>query len=232
MAEYEISIEDYKEDGIWSKGKTISIDGRKVYARTRSSGLYKGLQWRCRDYGSVNRFEDFQHFTEFNQSLEHRMSKEPNGKFWQLDKDLNLYGDRSYSEDNCLFVTNELNSLFTNMSVNNGLPLGVCYIDRTNNGLWKGLVKPYRANCKDRSSGRKTVYLDYCETALEAHLVWIDFKLKLLKTKIDKEIYKKHAKLNNFVDMWVSEFENCLSCQREFVRTNYLNKPLDNSRNL
>lgn len=199
----EVIIPDFKVRGLWSKGTTIDKD---LFGRTRAGSLWKCINSRCKKYKSVNNFHNFQTFAEYIQGLDHLMSKEPNGKFWQIDKDFNLYGDRSYCESNILFLPNEINSFITSMSKIRDLPLGVTYIDRSDGGNLKGLSKPYRASCKDRVSGAGTTYLEYFATPEEAHFAWIKHKKLLLETKMSKPHLIGYIRFEHFAQEWLDAF--------------------------
>lgn len=210
----EIVVDDFKRNGIWVKNLTLN----GVSARTRSYLAWKSLNNRCKNYGSVNNFEDFQHFAEFTQTLDFKMQREANGKLWQCDKDFNLLGDRSYCETNLLLLPNEINSFITNMDKDRNLPLGVIYVDRTSSGKSKGLTKPYRADCKDRVTHGNTKYLQYFETPLEAHLAWVKEKKSLLLAKMTKEPLVNHKKFKMFSEQWLYTFDECITLQKEFRR--------------
>lgn len=212
----EIIIGDTKINGLWSKGYTLP---EGVYGRTRAGSLWKAINTRCRKYNSVNNFENFQHFCEYIQGLAFKMEFESNGKYWQIDKDLNLLGDRSYNEANIIFVPNEINSFITNMSLPRELPLGVTYIDRTSSGKFKGLTKPYRANCKDRVGYEEgTVYLHYYDNPTDAHIAWLTHKLKLLKEKIQQPKLKHHPRLQVFAEVWIETLTGCINNRTIFKR--------------
>lgn len=210
----EIVVDDFKRNGRWVKNLTLN----GIATRTISYLAWKSLNNRCRTYGSINRFDDFQQFAEFMQTLDFKMQREPNGKLWQCDKDFNLYGDRSYCENNLILLPNEINSFITSMDNERDLPLGVIYIDRTFGGEFKGLTKPYRANCKDRITHGSTKYLKYFETPLEAHLAWVKEKRSLLLTKMTKEYLVDHKKFKIFSEYWLGEFDKCISLKKEFKR--------------
>jgi hypothetical protein len=169
---------------MWVKNFTVE---KGVYARTRSYYAWKSLKRRCVEYSSVNNFKDFQHFAESMRSLDFLYERESNGKLWQVDKDFNLNGDRSYCEDNIILLPNEINPFITNMDVDRELPLGVIFIDRTKGGKFKGLTKAYRANCKDRVVFGGTKYLQYYDNPLDAHLSWVEEKKALLCSKMKQE---------------------------------------------
>lgn len=210
----ETIIEDFKVNFQWRKGITLSKD---LYGRTRSGSLWKSINTRCKNYGSVNNFENFQDFTEHMQTLQFLMEKEKNGKFWQIDKDFNLSGDRSYSKENVIMLPNEINSFITNMDKDRELPLGVVFIDRTFNGN-KGLSKPYRANCKDRAGFGSTVYLEYFSTPEEAHLAWLSHKRDLLLDKKNKPLLKNHELFQRFVEDWLDAFSDCIANPKIFIK--------------
>jgi hypothetical protein len=210
----ETIVDDMKREGMWVKNLTLN----GVHVRTRSYYAWKSLNNRCRTYGSINKFEDFQHFAEFMQTLEFKMQRETNGKLWQCDKDFNLLGDRSYCENNLIILPNEMNSFITSMDKERELPLGVIYIDRTCGGEFKGLTKPYRANCKDRVMYGSTKYLQYFETPIEAHLAWVKEKKSLLLAKMTKQNLVNHERFKRFSEYWLSEFDECITLQKEFKR--------------
>lgn len=210
----EIVVDDFKCNGVWVKNLTVN----GVAARTRSYLAWKSLNNRCKNYGSLNKFDDFQQFAEFMQTLDFKMQREVNGKLWQCDKDFNLFGDRSYCENNILLLPNEINSFITSMDKDRDLPLGVIYIDRTEAGQFKGLTKPYRANCKDRVTHGTTKYLQYFETPLEAHLAWVKEKKSLLLVKMTKEHLVNHQKFRMFSEQWLDTFDECISLKKEFKR--------------
>lgn len=210
----ETIVDDFKYNNLWVKN-TMKCG---VSARTRSYLAWKSINTRCKNYGSINKFEDFQHFAEFMQTLDFKMQRESNGKLWQCDKDFNLHGDRSYCENNLVLLPNEMNSFIISMDKERDLPLGVIYIDRTSNGQLKGLSKPYRANCKDRVVHGATKYLHYFETPLEAHLAWVNEKKLLLLSKMKKENLVNHSRFKMFSEYWVDEFNRCLFLKKEFKR--------------
>jgi len=103
----------FKIDGKWVKNFTI--DKRSIF--TKSSSIWYNLRKRCNNFGSVKNpayrdvwcsenFEDFQYFAEWCQ---HQKGYFEEG--WELDKDILFEGNRFYSEDNCVFVPQYLNSL-------------------------------------------------------------------------------------------------------------------------
>ena len=127
------SIEDFKgAQGLWVKSYTVPTEGLQTIYHTRSSVVWRSLINRCKlsikypSYADCEiKYEGYQEFTEWCQSQHGYMNKNPNGTFWQLDKDLKVEGNRIYSPEFCLFVPSRVNCLFNIKSSNNNLPAGV-----------------------------------------------------------------------------------------------------------
>lgn len=85
----------------------------------------------------------------------------------ELDKDLLVPGNRVYSPDTCLFVTNEVNSFMTENKIKkSNLPTGVTFDKK------RGY---FRAAGRDVIS-KKNKFLGSFATAEEAHYAWSEFK--------------------------------------------------------
>ena len=114
------TIRDFKnEDGKWSSG--YSKDGKTYH--TKASAVWHAMRQRCGVGGSKKanaayadcvmseNFLKFQFFAEWCQTqIGYGL---PN---YQIDKDILLEGNRVYSEVNCVFVPQELNSFFCSRS--------------------------------------------------------------------------------------------------------------------
>lgn len=86
----------------------------------------------------------------------------------QLDKDLLIKGNKVYSEETCVFVSQRVNSfLLEGENSRRLLPIGV--------NLHQG---KYQANCRDNNT---LVFLGYYDTPDLAHLAWFNYKAKLAK---------------------------------------------------
>lgn len=86
-----------------------------------------------------------------------------------LDKDILKPGNKVYSPENCCFVLQSTNKLFTDRAVARGdLPIGVTRYLRS--GKWSGL---YRSEINIDGKKRK---LGYFRCPQEAHLAWIEAK--------------------------------------------------------
>lgn len=104
---------------------------------TRAVGLWYTLESRCNKDSTfvrkfptyeycVNSFNGFQHFAEWCQGQIGYTNRESNGKFWQLDKDILIRGNKIYSPDTCVFIPNKINSLLLSCKASRGnLPVGI-----------------------------------------------------------------------------------------------------------
>ena len=103
-----------------------------------------------------------------------------------LDKDILSKGNKTYSEDTCCFVPQEINNLFTNKKVkSNSIKTGVLFNERT---------KRY---CVGFSKGNKTKHLGYYDNEQEASLAYTEAKEAYIKevaekwkNKIDPRVYE------------------------------------------
>lgn len=170
--------------------------GPGVRCLTRSYCVWVGLLSRVTPFGvqqrkhpnyigTSNLFKDFQEFAEWCQTSANYLNKEQNGKFWQLDKDIIVPFNKTYSPETCCFVPNEINGLLTWRTGDRGkLPLGV--VEDKGRGNCPII---YRAYCN--VDGRQ-VALGRRKTPEDAHVLW-------QKAKVN-EIYKKANKYKNLPD--------------------------------
>ena len=163
--------------GIYHKGKYAS---KVNYKRTKEYQTWKGMLERC--YSGITQvnqpsyvgctvsenFKNFQYFAEWcNQQIGF------GNKGWQLDKDILFTGNKIYSEDNCVFVPQEVNLLMR--TGQRGLyPTGVHYDVR---------CKRFRARCVDGTKVFDT-YHRTLEDAVSSY--------KSTKVKIVKEIAERY----------------------------------------
>jgi hypothetical protein len=88
-----------------------------------------------------------------------------------LDKDIKITGNKRYSPEACIFVSQEINNLLTDSRAARGLhPQGVHYDKR---------VKKYRARCRAYS---KRIHLGLFETQEAASDAYRAFKSKLISS--------------------------------------------------
>lgn len=92
---------------------------------------------------------------------------------WQgkaLDKDLLEYGNKVYSPDKCIFVSEEINSFMTDSFASRGeWPLGVS---------WHKQKRKFRAQCNNPFT-KKREHLGLFDCPNEAHVAWKQRKAEL-----------------------------------------------------
>ena len=177
-------IPDYQDSDRWVKSKAAMWDGVLYQCKTRGFRLWNDLVYRTihpshthtegrrsKLYAeSVNLFEDFDTFVEWCLEQHGYMNREVNGKFWQLDKDLLVSGNKNYGPDFCVFLPNDVNSLFVtgrSQKSESGLPLGVSLYQRDSN--------QFIAQCQ--TNGTRNGYLGKFSTVNEAHAEWQKAKI-------------------------------------------------------
>lgn len=137
-------------------------------AKTREQYLWGAINQRLqRDVsytGCSNQFESLQEFKLWLPLQVGYQSRDNNGEYWQLDKDIAFPGNKVYSPDTCVFVPRSLNSLFKAKS--GELPIGVSFHEAS--GKWCSRIS---------SSGWLGIY----DTPLEAHKAWQRAKIEQLR---------------------------------------------------
>lgn len=159
--------------------------------------LWQHMLFRCIPQGWNNfptytgvtcseKFKNYSFFYEWCQSQVGFGNKESNGRFWQLDKDLLIKGNKNYSEDTCVFVPQRINKLLLGSNATRGNhPIGVCF-DKTRG--------KYMA--RGSKGGGKQKNLGYYDTPQEAFKVYKEFKewvikdaIEHYKAQIDERVY-------------------------------------------
>lgn len=118
-------------------------------------------------YGVASVCEEWKYFSNFKSWME---KQDWRGK--HLDKDLKVVGNKVYSPDTCLFITNQVNQfLKTNSgrSLQEGMPTGV---------RWKKQNKKYVAGIRDFRTG-KTTHIGYYDKVEDAESAYKYKKLEL-----------------------------------------------------
>lgn len=86
-----------------------------------------------------------------------------NGRKYAIDKDLKVLGNKLYSPDMCLFVSQSVNNFLCDSRANRGSTMiGVSYFKRDGN---------YEGYCNNPFTGKKD-RIGYYNTELEAHMAW------------------------------------------------------------
>lgn len=206
------NITDFKD----SSGQWIRVYSPSPYTvhTTRASCVWHNINTRCKvgsskqakhnSYiGCTNGFKDFQELAEWCQSQYGYRNKESNGKFWQLDKDLKIQGNKVYSPDTCIFVPNRVNSLLISCDSSRGsTPLGVSLFRRTGQ---------FQVRCSGVPK-----HLGYFNCEFEAHRTWQKSKVKVIR-KIcsdDSEILA-HTELVHILLTQAQRIEDDLLNNRE-----------------
>lgn len=170
-----------KKDGA---GKWLRSYTAEPYTKalTRSGQLWVNMEARCSEkykisypsyIGIENGFKDFQEFAEWCQTQDGYMDKDGK-RFWQLDKDLLVPGNKTYSKDTCIFVPSDVNTVFNNPQ-NNGLKLGVSVYQYDNSKFY--------AECK---VGGSKVNLGVFTTENAAHEAWREVKIGYVESLVLK----------------------------------------------
>ena len=142
-----------------------------------------------RTHGDVpDRYEDaildeswynLQNFLEWAVEQIGNSNKESNGRYWCIDKDILVEGNKRYSKDTCIFVPNEVNVFFCRKEIGNTGYLGVNYIKPATKGAKEG----YIARCH---FGGERKYLGYYDTPNLAYQAYRTAKVKAAKELADK----------------------------------------------
>ena len=101
---------------------------------------------------------------------------EGNGNPFQLDKDLLIKGNKVYSEDSCVFIPHEINTLLTRREALRGEHLIGVYWNKTN--------KAFRAMV-NKNKGKQE-HLGYFKTEIEAFKAYKIAKESFVKEQADK----------------------------------------------
>ena len=118
------------------------------------------------------------------------------GRGWELDKDILMLGNKTYSEYACVFVPQEINKFFTDRRNDRGeYPVGVCF------NKFHG---KYNALC---SLNGKQQHLGYFDTPQEAFSAYKPFKEALCKQLALKWQHEIDTRLFNAMINWTVKLE-------------------------
>lgn len=129
---------------------------------------------RYEDATMDSKWYNLQNFLEWAVNQIGNSNEEENGRYWCIDKDILVDGNKLYSEETCTFVPNEVNVFFSKKEIGNTGYLGVNYIKPATRGSKEGYV----ARC--HSEGVRQ-YLGYYDTPLEAYLAYREAKIRVAK---------------------------------------------------
>jgi len=147
--------------------------------------------WKKRQtYTGTTCSENFKHYTFFYEWCQEQKgfgNKGKDGCYWQLDKDLLIKRNRVYSEDTCVFVPQNINSLLINNHASRGdWPIGIS---------WNKEKKLFKSDCSDGNGKQR--FLGYFKTTQEAFLTYKTYKEGIIKqvaneyqTQLDARVYQ------------------------------------------
>lgn len=142
----------------------------------RTAKMWYGLLARCYcektqeknpSYIGCNVSEDWLTYSKFKADVEKMVGYDKEG--WELDKDVLIEGNKTYSFETCLFLPKEINSVFKQPTLSKkGLPTGILpYTSK------KGVR--YRAYCSAGNKGVR-VYIGSFETLGDAENAYLRAK--------------------------------------------------------
>ena len=122
-----------------------------------------------------DKFKSYEYFYEWCQN-QIGFSNDGNGYPFHLDKDLLIKGNKVYSEDSCVFIPQEINSLLTKSTASRGEYLIGVY--------WSKTAKAFKAQISKNKGGRE--HLGYFKTELEAFNAYKQAKESFVKEQANK----------------------------------------------
>jgi len=187
---------------------------------TRAGMLWKGIRKRCKvggphqttmpSYvGTTNGFKNFQDFAEWATKQYGYLHKDTSGMYWQLDKDLKVYGNKEYNPESCIFVPQRVNSLLIASNGSRGdYPVGVTRRKQT---------EKFLASCSSGQGVQK--YLGSFNCPYLAHRAWQQHKIEIIESFItnDEEV-KSHTELVAALTMQVQRIKDDLFFGRETIQ--------------
>lgn len=163
--------------GVGFNDAGYAIKGCKIYASWRNmlkrcySEDYHKQRPTYKDCKVCDQWLIFSNFRDW------MLSQDWQGK--QLDKDIITPGNKIYSPNDCMFVTQAINSLLTVSKSNKGdLPVGVFFLDH------KILPNPFIATIRYNNVVQR---LGYYAKPEEAHRAWIKRKREIIAEVITKQ---------------------------------------------
>lgn len=156
--------------------------------KTREGLLWYNMLARCRDGSPIQRnqpryvgcsvderFKNFQYFAEWCQE-QIGFKETQSERFWQLDKDIVIRGNKVYSPETCVFVPTSINTFFCKSEKSRGtLPIGVSYHIQ---------AKKFSSCCNDDKD--KKQHLGLHNTPEEAFMVYKLYKEALARYTAEK----------------------------------------------
>lgn len=182
-------VKDYLMPSVFGVG----VLGGANYSQQYCCVMWRKMLQRCYDIATHERqptyvnctvSDSFKYYPYFKEWCEKQIGF--GNKGWQLDKDILSKGNKIYSEDTCVFVPKEINTLLIKCNSRRGdNPIGVSYHARD-------LV--YNAYVNDGGKGRFLGYYKDAESAFQAYKQAKEAYIKEVANKwrgqIDERVYE------------------------------------------
>lgn len=150
---------------------------------------------KSKTYVGVITDERWHYFSSFKEWMQ---QQDWEGK--DLDKDLISRGNKIYGPDTCCFITDRLNTEITHLKRKDKGLIGASFKKKNRKYQSQILIK-----------GKK-IYLGLYDSEMDAHLKWLDEKIKRIleiKQYENQEVHK-------YVDELLGEMQRCLDNRVEF----------------
>lgn len=187
--------------GIGTKGLDYPVSDGKILLKEYT--VWSDMLRRCTEnnalrhpaYVGVSCSENFKSYSFFYKWCNRQIgfkNKDENNRYWHLDKDLLLKGNKLYGEDTCVFLPSNINVLLTKRANARGsYPIGVSCSNKANK---------FKAQCNNGHG--KIDHVGYFNTQEEAFRAYKKFKECLIK-KIANEYkhlldYRAYQALLNY----------------------------------
>ena len=155
--------------------------------KTKEYALWMNMLQRCYSdackkkyptYEGCEASENFKYYEYFYEWCHKQVgfNNDGNGNPFHLDKDLLIKGNKVYSEDSCVFIPSEINSLLVKREGMRGEHLIGVYWNKTN--------KAFRATVSKNKGKRE--HLGYFKTELEAFNAYKKAKESFVKEQAEK----------------------------------------------
>ena len=156
-------------------------------------------------YRDVTVCKDWHLFSNFKNWME---TQDWEGK--QLDKDIYFSGNKEYSPNKCVFVSQKVNKFLTERDSTRGMfPIGVC---------WHRGRKKFYAQCNDGSG--KQVYLGLHMTVESAFHAWLEKKRELsyIIAADESDPRVKEAIINRYKNYPIPDFSQYPTLEEMIAR--------------
>ena len=177
--------------GVGVIGECLTVDS--CGNRLKEYQVWKGMLERCYShkfqakkptYKGCTVSDSFKYYPYFKEWCEKQVGFNQEG--WHLDKDILVKGNKVYSEDNCCFVPQEINRLFTKHGAKRGNhPIGVYHNKKS--GRFAGMLS---INGKGKSCGEYVTAEEAFCAYKQAKEAYIKEFANKWKDQIDLRVYE------------------------------------------